>query len=1171
MESHERGDASKRGRERSFDQESRRVERALARKIAQTQSAIKRVDLVAAFCACATWALAVLFLGVLLDHWILARGLSVEGRVKFAVFWAASTSIFFLWRLIPALRRRVNLLYAAQTVDETGLDRHNSVLNWFLLRRDVNANVNANADESDESERLEILKNVALQAAKTVKNVPSDSTVDFSSVIRWGIALAFVVAVCAVYSIVSPKNLFTSVSRIVVPVAEIERPQALRVQNVSPGNASIYQGDVVEIEATIPGAKESSVVEILSSTTDGRIVDVATPMERQGGSLYKAVFPQSEDGAQEDLKYCVVVERGGRFESRSEVFTIETRPRPSFRVENYKLRFPPYSGLDEQTFENQGDVRALEGTVVSLRARANAPLKSASLLQDGDSLKSVPMKISNEEPDVAEIEFTLQWKDPNAEERKPTFSTYRLVCETQEGERIRDSQLYDVSMIADLPPTIRWDDEIDERAEVPLNDVLPLRVLVEDPDFGVRSVLLQTSYAALDQGEDAADRPALEAIPIPLGQGKDVDVEAPSPYVGAFVASYDFVPQTAGFNVGDEIEYWGVAFDSKRPTANVALTERRVFVVTDPVDNPAQPQNPSESQENENQSGAGSAGQGEGGQGGESGGEQGGASGESAGQEGGQGESESSDGAQSGAETGESGSDAGESGGESDAESTSNEGGQGESGAENNDSDGDASNEGDATSGGDPSDSESGASEQGSDEAQGEGEPGSQQGEASGNKPNDAEKEGETSPQNAFDEILDFMKEEGLGSGAEGENESETEGEADGDSESSSNGNAPKGNEKNPSDQRGKEEAQEEVDPNFESDRDLDKPTEKADLPTRTSHDKPEEDSPVYQANNPDRIDPNTRRRQREDFEEGDDYLAQNAAPDAQTTKGPENANIALDPLDNSQSVAADRVDPNAREVKGGQDLDATSGTSEIDDSPNADGNTAQSNAELDPNAEGGLGGGDGQSSGESSSQGSENSGASGGSGGNDRGKRNSQGDENKGAPSSGSSDENSRAQGGGGGTGRGDLEAGAYQLAPADSPKLQYAEESSNLVLQYLDEALKDKVPQRLLDKLGWTEEELREFVETWRKMREAAGDETDPAAREKYLDELQRLRFEEYAGLDDSEPVDSVKERRARDDEELVGSRSSSRVKTPSPLEERVRAFSKGIAAGRKSRDQK
>ena len=153
-----------------------------------------------------------------------------------------------------------------------------------------------------------------LQAANNART-HTETSVDYTKLIRWGVAFAVVVAVCSAYVVFSSKNPFIGARRIIAPLAEIDRPQALSFKAITPGDVVAYQGDFLEIEAEIPGTDSSSNVEILYSTADDRLVDVVVPMESSGTSKFHATFPNDSTGLVEDVSYRVVVGRGTRIES----------------------------------------------------------------------------------------------------------------------------------------------------------------------------------------------------------------------------------------------------------------------------------------------------------------------------------------------------------------------------------------------------------------------------------------------------------------------------------------------------------------------------------------------------------------------------------------------------------------------------------------------------------------------------------------------------------------------------------------------------------------------------------------------------------------------------------------------------------------------------------------
>ncbi|MBQ7028961.1 MAG: hypothetical protein IJN32_01830, partial [Thermoguttaceae bacterium] len=555
--------------------------------------------------------------------------MSPRGRLLFAVCWVASTTLYFVVRLVPILRRQIAPLYAAKILEESWNDPHNSAISWLQLRREAadarkrsqkaqnkeaeqNGENAQNAVGSNDSADFNvvdpsILRGVALQAASRAASAPSETLVDCSELIRWGVAFAVVVAVCALYSVFSPKSPFASVGRIVAPTAAIERPQAVALEEVSPGDAIVYQGDFLDVAAKIDGAG-SLPVEIFYSTEDGRLVDLRVPMKPVGASRFEARFPNGDDGFSEPLTYRVVVGKGGRFESVSPTYRVDVKPRPTFQVEKTTLKFPDYTGLTPQTFANQGDVRAVEGTAVELVARSNSPLESALFLPNGDESKGAKMMISPDNPRLATFEFRLDWKrtssvlrTADAEAKVPALTSYRLLSIDVDGQRNRDARDYSVETLADLPPTIRWESAPESGSTAALNDALRFQVWAEDPDFGLRSVRVRTAIRDLDEGASAA-RATPEPIETPLRSpsaqpGADYST-GPTPFVGPNVLSGAFVPAELGFQVGDEIEYWVEAVDSKEPEANVAATEKLLIVVGEPVANPSSPDAEPEAGEN---------------------------------------------------------------------------------------------------------------------------------------------------------------------------------------------------------------------------------------------------------------------------------------------------------------------------------------------------------------------------------------------------------------------------------------------------------------------------------------------------------------------------------------------------------------------------------------------
>jgi len=130
-----------------------------------------------------------------------------------------------------------------------------------------------------------------------------------------------------------------------------------------------------------------------------------------------------------------------------------------------------------------------------------------------------------------------------------------------------------------------------------------------------------------------------------------------------------------------------------------------------------------------------------------------------------------------------------------------------------------------------------------------------------------------------------------------------------------------------------------------------------------------------------------------------------------------------------------------------------------------------------------------------------------------------------------------------------------------ADEANLDYARKSTDLVLDYLkDQTDRGAVDQALLDRLGWTEDDLSRFVRRWEELRKAArqdGPEGDEGQRK--LDEaLQGL------GLRSGSRALEARDTKEAEALELQAGRRSSAT---SEYAEQFRAYTQGTARGTKT----
>src|SRR3954467_13472181 len=242
--------------------ESKERERIIQRQLARTSWQLRLIDLARGI---ATWIIGVLVLFIvcaLIDHFV---GLGAIGRCTALAVLVGCSLWFLVVSVGPLLIRTINPEYAARTIEEATPTLKNSLINFLLLRH-------------DRSSLKEIVyQAVEKQAAADIAAVPVEATVDRSRLIYAGYALCVVLAIFAGYKIVSPKDPFQTVARVLAPWAEIARPSRVQISEVEPGSAEVYYGQTVPISATIRGVRDGDKINVLYSTADGQTIDQSIP------------------------------------------------------------------------------------------------------------------------------------------------------------------------------------------------------------------------------------------------------------------------------------------------------------------------------------------------------------------------------------------------------------------------------------------------------------------------------------------------------------------------------------------------------------------------------------------------------------------------------------------------------------------------------------------------------------------------------------------------------------------------------------------------------------------------------------------------------------------------------------------------------------------------------
>lgn len=1157
------------------------------RRVQDTCSRLKRSEMFLTLIVFATAMIGYFFLFVLLDHWLLKGGASTLFRMLMFGTGVLLALGFLVWRLIPLLRYSVNPLYAAKVLEEKRPSIKNALINWLLLRKEFE---NRPELKNQSAFQSRVFDGIATQSLKNLDQVPEETVVDHKPLFRWAIALIILIGVFCLYSLISPKSALHSFSRLVMPFSNISAPTRVRFLEITPGNASVYQGETATVTARIQGAGKQPVY-LYYTTDDQRMVDQIVPMlVPEGGFHYECRFPPGKFGFEQGVTYSIGV---GEDRSRDYRFTVQAPM--TLEVRELVYTYPEYTGEASTTVLNTGDIRALEGTKVDIRAKSNFPMSRAVFIPDNDESSGKSLTLSSEKTSAN----LAIWLAPDFE--NPTqceFQTYVLRAYDEEGKVNRTPSVYRIELFKDQPPKISWVDPPKEQLAIPLNGFTEARLSAEDADFGLRFVRIH-----FDAGNKKIS--SLDMLQSPA--------QGPTKHTGTVNLSVQIHPEKLGLKPGDAVEYWAEALDTCLPEANSAVTNRLSFVVAgqrpgaDQKDankerqqqkeeeqkeqerkekeqqeqeqqNGNESQDPSEGEngndpengsENENDAegkdSAESQEMNEGDKGGEEGDQQtqGSESDETTGdggeakekektgdtpKNGDQGAEQEEKGGEKGGEKGDENGDQGE---------QENQGGEGDS-SQNAEKQGGSNQKGDANQPG-----EKGAEKQpganGGDQSEAaDGSEGTEQGDGDGGARSDAN--GDDAAQKGF--VPDPEDGSPGGENAQG---NEAKGNPGGDSEGTDGASNNDAQGKNDQSAANKARKGESVDGDAQPGEVFEKALEamknkgmetdpdKADTsdkdPSARQHSKdvgPNSDRTSDEGTPPKGASPDHRREKKEGDKTQEAYEQKSGDGTGEEPAGKADPNRPIiDPKENPETKAAPSDASKLNEEKSGKGSEGQpgegnmgkgsgeeagksdegpnsdkpgdgSGESENDGSPSEGGQKPSESGESGQNSSGkgspqSQNGQSGESNGESSESGEagepgETAGESDSSGGASP----SQTQQGDGEPKDSSGEGTEPGTGGGGGPASGGPgQESSTARNTENEANLDYTKRQTNLALRYLEEELSKKEPDpELLNRLGWTKDELKDFVENWKKMAENAA-EAKPGSKEdkEWKDHLRSL----------------------------------------------------------------
>lgn len=309
-----------------------------------------------------------------------------------------------------------------------------------------------------------------------------ETAVDRRPVLRLSYLLLAVVGVICLYLALSPKSPLISAQRILWPWTNLRAPTRVTIENVQPGDTAAFLGEFVAVSADVKGLNQDEPVLLHYSTADGEMLDQVVPMTEENQAYRRqAKLPPDIRGLQQDYSYFITA---GDFKTAT--YTIETQIPPLIVVDKVDYHYPPYTGIPDTSIQRQGDVRAIEGTQVTVHAAANQPIDRAEIDFSGAGVRGIRM---NAQDRTATGRFTLRMLPDDPTRGEHDF--YQLRFTDKNHRENRHPIRYNIEVLRDLPPEVQIVEPQKDETNVALDGKLEIRIRAEDPDFGLRRVAIR--------------------------------------------------------------------------------------------------------------------------------------------------------------------------------------------------------------------------------------------------------------------------------------------------------------------------------------------------------------------------------------------------------------------------------------------------------------------------------------------------------------------------------------------------------------------------------------------------------------------------------------------------------------------------------------------------------
>ena len=535
------------------------------------------------------------FAWLVVDQWIYSPGIIVRTLSLGSILGITSA---YIWRyILPILKSSIAPEYAARAIDCDLAEARQALLSYLTLRE-------ASRDDSLQSG---VVRSIGTESGKKLQHHQSPPSEATGTVRWWIIAIASVTAL-AMYVALSPKSSVQAITRLGAPLANIAAPQRVKIDQVTPGDTRVTAGLSVEIGARVDGlfANESVTCLWTNSSDEERLeLSLDPTSNRYIGDL---PVPYSAIGV---INYRIIAG-----DASAGPFELIVEDIPVVTIDHIEYSPPAYTRL--QNFSKSvGAIRAVDGTNITVHAKVNRVVNRAKIEFNpapiGSRIQATAGALEmNIDASGTALSASFNLRDTRELGGNRNKNSYRvLVWDSIEQENV-EPIIYPIEIVQDLPPEINITLPSQSPKNLPYNAQQLVEIHASDPDFGLSRIELEIHY-----GSNRTLVPILW--------------ESSAGELGRQIGSIPIRPEELNLRIGDSIELVGIATDNRSDhhsdllKPNVVRTDAIQLHITSPsslpaADDPAadgvsEPKNSSESgsgsSQNDEEGGAGSGGSGD--------------------------------------------------------------------------------------------------------------------------------------------------------------------------------------------------------------------------------------------------------------------------------------------------------------------------------------------------------------------------------------------------------------------------------------------------------------------------------------------------------------------------------------------------------------------------------